>query len=88
MLAVFGQIVVNDVLIGRVSRNEWRSRLYAMRYLLTLTVMASALPLIGWIHASWGFSYLFTLLAACAGLIFLAIIMLPGIPQIIGNRAR
>lgn len=86
VLAVFGQIVINDVLVGRIARREWRSRVYAMRYILTLTVMASALPLIGWIHAVWGFSRLFGLLAICAGLIFSAVLMLPGIPRITGAK--
>ncbi len=88
MLAVFGQIVINDVLVARIARNEWRSRVYALRYILTLTVMASALPLIGWIHAGWGFEVLFGLLAICAGLAFTAVLMLPGISQITGLRAK
>src|SRR5262249_48491948 len=34
MLAVFGQIPINDVLIGRIAKGEWRSRLFAIRYVL------------------------------------------------------
>ena len=33
MLAVFGQIPINDVLVGRMARSEWRSRDYAARYI-------------------------------------------------------
>ena len=50
MLVVFGQIPINDVLLGRVVRSEWRSRAYALRYLVTFSVMASAVPFIAWIH--------------------------------------
>ena len=46
MLVVFGQIPINDVLLARVVRSEWRSRAYALRYLITFSVMASAVPLI------------------------------------------
>ncbi len=77
MLVVFGQIPINDVLVGRMARSEWRSRAYALRYIVTFSVMASAVPLIAWVHGTWGFSTLFGLLAAAAFLIFLAALLLP-----------
>jgi len=77
MLVVFGQIPINDVLVGRIARSEWRSRAYALRYIVTFSVMASAVPLIAWIHGKWGFSMLFGLLAAAASLIFIAVLLLP-----------
>jgi MFS family permease len=77
MLVVFGQIPINDVLIGRMIRSEWRSRAYAFRYVVTFSVMASAVPLIAWVHSAWGFSTLFHLLAAAASLIFVAVLLLP-----------
>jgi MFS family permease len=77
MLAVFGQIPINDVLVGRIARSEWRSRAYALRYIVTFTVMATAVPLIGWLHGTWGFGVLFRLLAAAAFAIFLAVLLLP-----------
>ncbi len=46
MLVVFGQVPINDVLIGRMIRSEWRSRAYALRSIITFSVMASAVPLI------------------------------------------
>ena len=78
MLAVFGQIPINDVLVGRMAKSQWRSRAYAARYIVTFSVMASAVPLIAWIHEDWGFSTLFILLAITAALIFLATLILPG----------
>jgi predicted MFS family arabinose efflux permease len=77
MLVVFGQIPINDVLVGRMARSEWRSRAYALRYIVTFSVMASAVPLIAWVHGAWGFSALFGLLAAAAFLIFVAVLLLP-----------
>ncbi len=77
MLAVFGQIPINDVLVGRIARSQWRSRAYALRYVVTFSVMASALPLIAWVHGRWGFAALFEILAAAAFLIFLAVLFLP-----------
>ncbi len=77
MLVVFGQIPINDVLVGRMARSEWRSRAYALRYIVTFSVMASAVPLIAWVHGAWGFSTLFALLAVAALLIFVAVLLLP-----------
>ena len=42
MFVVFGQIPINDVLVGRMARSEWRSRAYALRYVVTFSVMDSA----------------------------------------------
>ena len=78
MLVVFGQIPINDVLLGRVVRSEWRSRAYALRYLVTFSVMASAVPFIAWIHQHWGFDRLFAVLAFAAVCILLAVLLLPG----------
>ncbi|MBX2885147.1 MAG: MFS transporter [Granulosicoccus sp.] len=77
MLAAFGQIPINDVLVGRVARSEWRSRILALRYTITITVMASSIPLIAWIHATRGFNALFLLLCLTAVLIFMCTITLP-----------
>jgi len=77
MLLVFGQIPINDVLISRITRSEWRSRVYAFRYIITFSVMASSVPIIAWIHHRWGFDTLFTVLSATAICILGAVLMLP-----------
>ena len=77
MFVVFGQIPINDVLIGRVARSEWRSRVYALRYIVTFSVMASTVPLISWIHQHWGFEKLFQVLTVAALAILLATLLLP-----------
>lgn len=77
MLFVFGQIPINDVLVGRMVRSEWRSRAYGIRYVVTFTVMASAVPFIAWVHGTWGFSALFGVLTVAASFIFMAALILP-----------
>jgi len=77
MLVVFGQVPINDVLISRITRSEWRSRVYAFRYIITFSVMASSVPIIAWIHYRWGFDTLFTVLSATAICILTAVLMLP-----------
>lgn len=77
MLVVFGQIPINDVLISRITRSEWRSRVYAFRYIVTILVMASSVPIIAWIHDRWGFDKLFTVLSVTAVCITALVFMLP-----------
>ena len=81
MLMVFGEIPINDVLVGRVAHREWRSRAYSISYIIGFSVSASAVPLIAWIHGGWGFDVLFGLLAVCAFVIFLAALFLPPMRQ-------
>ena len=59
MLAAFGQIPINDILIGRVSQPEYRSRILGVRYTITIMVMALSIPLIASVHLHYGFSALF-----------------------------
>ncbi len=77
MFATFGQIPINDVLVGRVARTQWRSRILAVRYMITISVMAASVPLIGWVHANWGFDTLFVILSVAATGIFAAVVCLP-----------
>jgi len=85
MLVVFGQIPINDVLVGRITKTEWRSRVYSLRYIVTFSVMASTLPLIAWIHGSWGFERLFVVMAVAAGTILAAVLVLPRRGAFIGR---
>jgi MFS family permease len=78
MLAVFGQIPLNDAIVGRYCADEYRSRVYAVRYVVTLTVAAIAVPLISVLHGSaGGFRYVFLVLAALATAIFAASLFFP-----------
>ena len=67
MFFVFGQIPINDAIVGRYCADEYRSRVYAVRYVITFCVAATAVPLIALLHASpGGFSSVFVALAALA----------------------
>ena len=78
MLGAFGQIPINDYMIGKMASGEWRARIYGVRYVVSFSVLAAALPLIAFIHARWGFDVLFWVLAVSAAVILLAASMLPG----------
>jgi MFS family permease len=77
MLGAFGQIPINDYMIGRMAKSELRASIYGVRYVISFAVLGLALPLIGWVHGRWGFDMLFMLLSGVALVIFGAVSMLP-----------
>ena len=77
MLGAFGQIPINDYMIGRMAKSELRASIYGMRYIVTFAVWATVVPLIAWVHHNWGFDVLFHILAVSAFAILLAVLMLP-----------
>jgi MFS family permease len=77
MLATFGQIPINDYMIGKIAAVDFRARVYAVRYVVSFTVLALALPLIAFIYERWGFDLLFRMLIVCAASIFTAVALLP-----------
>jgi MFS family permease len=78
MLAVFGQIPINDAIVGRYCTDEYRSRVYAVRYVITFTVAAVAVPLISALHATaGGFRNVFLVLACLAVAILAAALFFP-----------
>ncbi len=78
MLGAFGQIPINDYMIGKMAKSELRASIYGTRYIVSFAVLAAVLPLISWVHKNWGFDVLFHILAASAGAILLAVLLLPG----------
>jgi MFS family permease len=89
MLAAFGQIPINDYMIGRLAEGEWRARVYGVRYVVSFTVLAAALPLIAFIYERWGFDALFRVLALSAAVILAAVLLLPQrLPEAQGAAAR
>lgn len=77
MLGAFGQIPINDYMIGRMAKSELRATIYGVRYIVSFSVLAAALPLIAYIHGNYGFDTLFRVLALAAAVIFAAVTMLP-----------
>lgn len=77
MLGAFGQVPINDFMIGQMASGAFRARTYAIRYVVSFTVLALTLPLIAVVHENWGFDMLFLILAGTAATIFAAVACLP-----------
>ena len=64
LFVTFGQIPANDLLVGKYSSTQWRSRFYAMKYTLGLGVASIAYWLIALSFESTGaFDLLYSVLA-------------------------
>jgi MFS family permease len=78
MLAVFGQIPLNDVIVGKYVADEYRARVLSVRYVVSLGVAAVAVPLIAVLHRTeGGFRNVFLVLAALAAGMLLASLFFP-----------
>ena len=77
MLGAFGQIPINDFMIGKTAQGPYRARIYGVRYVVSFTVLALALPLIAFVYQNWGFDMLFRILAGAAAAILLIVAALP-----------
>ncbi len=78
MLLVFGQIPIADTIVARYTAQDWRARVYAVKYLLSLGVSATVVPLLAWVRGgTGGFELLFFIMAGCAALVTVAAFALP-----------
>ena len=77
MLGAFGQIPINDYMIGKMASGPYRARIYGIRYVVAFSVLAVSLPLIALVYEHWGFDMLFRILAGAALLILCAVAALP-----------
>lgn len=77
ILGAFGQIPINDYMIGKMATGSVRARMYGVRYVVSFTVLAAALPLIAFVHDVWGFDRLFAILAITAFLTLIIVARLP-----------
>lgn len=77
MFIVFGLIPISDAVIARNVSDAWRSRAYAVGYVVAFGVGPAAVPLIAVLYDGVnGFPYLFAVLAAIAGGTLLAALAL------------
>jgi MFS family permease len=77
MFIVFGLIPIGDALIARNVSDAWRSRAYAISYVVAFGIGPAAVPLIAALYdGARGFPHLFSVLAAIAGGTLLAAVAL------------
>lgn len=69
--AVFGQVTVNDTMLGKYTVDEWRGRAYSARYFLGFTAAGLSVGLVSILYNQGGFDLM---LKAIAGLSLFTVI--------------
>jgi len=77
VMAAFGQVTVNDAMIGKYTAEEWRSRAYAVRYFVGFTAAGVSVGLVAWLYEQGGFVTMLHAFAALCLLVIAAAIILP-----------
>jgi MFS family permease len=81
MLAIFGQIPLNDAIVGKYVADEYRARALAVRYVVSFSVAAIGVPLIAILHRTeGGFRNVFLVLAVLAAGMLTASMFFPARP--------
>ena len=78
VLLMFAEVPITGWLMGRYVPLQWRSRAFAIEYVLSLGMSAAIVPLIAGLHSfGYGFDRQYLLLAGSAGIVLLAAAALP-----------
>src|SRR5258708_4479558 len=86
VMGAFGQVTVNDAMVGKYTSEEWRSRAYSVRYFIGFTAAGASVGLVAWLYEQGGFV---TMLQAFGALCLLGIASAPlPPPAITGPAAR
>jgi MFS family permease len=82
MMAIFGQIPLNDGIVGKYVADEYRARVLSVRYVVSLGVASVAVPMIAILHRTeGGFRNVFLVLAALATAIMFSALFFPSREQ-------
>ena len=77
IIALFGQVTINDAIVGKYTSDQWRSRAYATRYFIGFTAAGVSVVLVAALHERGGFTLMLEVLAALAVLVIAAGLIFP-----------
>lgn len=77
VMGAFGQVTVNDALVGKYTSEEWRSRAYAVRYFVGFTAAGVSVGLVAWLYERGGFATMLHTFGALCLLTIVAALILP-----------
>ncbi|MEM7047989.1 MAG: MFS transporter, partial [Pseudomonadota bacterium] len=78
MLFVFGEIPIQDAMVARYVADQWRSRVYALKYVISLGASAIAVPMMsGLLDATGSMTAVIYAIAAAAAVALLLAFALP-----------
>jgi MFS family permease len=75
--AIFGQVTVNDTMLGKYTSDEWRGRAFAARYFLGFTAAGLSVGLVSILYDQGGFDLMLKAIAGLSLLTVLGAIIFP-----------
>jgi MFS family permease len=75
--AVFGQVTVNDTMLGKYTVDEWRGRAYSVRYFLGFTAAGLSVGLVSILYNEGGFDLMLKSIAALSVFTVLGAVIFP-----------
>ena len=85
IIGLFGQITVNEAMVGKYTSEEWRSRAYAVRYFVGFSAAGASISLVSWLYDKGGFMMMLHAFAGLSVLVIVAALILP--PELPGAKA-
>jgi hypothetical protein len=76
-MGAFGQVTVNDAMVGKYTSEEWRSRAYSVRYFIGFTAAGASVGLVAWLYERGGFVTMLQAFGALCLLVIVAAFILP-----------
>ncbi len=87
VFAMFGQVTINDTMVAKYTTEEWRARVYALRYSVSFLGSAVAVPLVARLRDSFGgFEWVFLALGLVSALIVIGAVAFPHRPEELAPR--
>ncbi|WP_316177132.1 MULTISPECIES: MFS transporter [unclassified Bradyrhizobium] len=81
VMGAFGQVTVNDAMVGKYTAEEWRSRAYAVRYFVGFSAAGASVGLVAWLYERGGFVTMLQAFAVlCLVAVIAALILPPELP--------
>jgi MFS family permease len=77
VMGAFGQVTVNDAMVGKYTSDKWRSRAYAVRYFIGFTAAGASVGLVAWLYERGGFVTMLHAFGALCVLVIIAALILP-----------
>ncbi|MDO8712930.1 MAG: MFS transporter [Polynucleobacter sp.] len=77
IVGIFGQVTVNDTMLGKYTADEWRGRAYAARYFLGFTAAGLSVGLVSILYNQGGFDLMLKAIAVLSLLTVIGAIIFP-----------
>jgi MFS family permease len=77
IVCIFGQVTLNDAMVGKYTNDEWRARAYSVRYFVGFTAAGASVGLVAWLHERGGFALMLQAFGVLALLVIVGAVIFP-----------